>query len=136
MQLARWMPPVGLGVLAAAGTVYTGVLDPNSSDPFPLCPLKAATGWDCPACGCLRAVHSLAHLDVAGAMDHNLLFVLALPLIVGAYLLWLGKSLGWKVPTVTVPRRVFPALVALALAFAVVRNLPIPGHEFLGSGVG
>ena len=76
------------------------------------------------------------HLDVAGALDHNLLFVLALPLIVGAYVLWLGRSLGWKVPRVTVPRHLFPALVALALAFAVVRNLPIPGHDFLGSGLG
>jgi Protein of unknown function (DUF2752) len=136
MALARWIPPVGVGVLAAVGTAYTGIADPNSSDAFPLCPLKAATGWDCPACGCLRAVHSLCRLDIAGAMDHNLLFVLALPFIVGAYALWLGRSLGWRLPTVSLPRQLFPALVALAMAFAVVRNLPIPGHDFLGSGIG
>jgi hypothetical protein len=122
-------------VLLAGATAYTGIADPNTSDAFPLCPLKAATGWDCPACGSLRAVHALCRADVAGAMDHNLLFVLAVPVLVLGYGVWLARSLGWRVPTITVPHRVYPALIALALAFAVVRNLPIPGHAFLGSSL-
>ena len=136
MAIPRWAPPIATGVLVAAATAYTGIRDPNSSDAFPLCPLKSATGWDCPACGSLRAVHSLCRFDLAGAVDHNVLFVAAVPFLLVGYALWLAKSVGWEVPRITLPRRLFPALVVLALAFAVVRNLPIPGHAFLGSGLG
>jgi hypothetical protein len=135
VTLPRWIAPVGVGVVVAAGTAYTGLADPNSSDPFPLCPLKAGTGWDCPACGALRAVHALCRLDVAAAVDHNLLFVLAVPFLVAGYAVWLGRSLGWPLPRVSLPRGLYPALVALAIAFAVVRNLPIPGQAFLGSDI-
>ena len=135
MTLARWIPPVGVGLVVAAGTAYTGLADPNRSDPFPLCPLKAGTGWDCPACGALRSVHALCRLDLAAAADHNLLFVLAVPFLVLGYALWLGRTLGWQLPRVSLPRGLYPALVVLALAFAVVRNLPIPGQAFLGSDI-
>jgi hypothetical protein len=33
------------------------------------------------------------------------------------------------------PRGLYPALVVRARAFAVVRNLPIPGQAFLGSDI-
>src|SRR4051794_25353826 len=136
MRIAPWVPPVAVGLGLAAATAYTGTADPNTSDAFPLCPLKAVTGWDCPACGSLRAVHSLCRLDLAGAMDHNVLFVLLVPFLALGYAAWLARSLGWRVPTIEVPRFVFPAIMLLAVAFAVIRNLPIPGHAFLGSSLG
>ncbi len=71
---------VGLGALA--GTAYTAILNPNTSHAFPLCPLKYFTGYDCPLCGALRAVHSLTHGDVIGAADHNVMFVAATPFLV------------------------------------------------------
>jgi hypothetical protein len=135
VKRTRWIPPVATGVAVVAATIYTGVADPNTSNAFPLCPLKAATDLDCPACGSLRAVHSLCRLDLAGAIDHNLLFVAAVPFILAAYAIWLGKSLGLRVPQVTLPRNIGPVLIFLAITFAVVRNLPIPGHSFLGSGI-
>jgi hypothetical protein len=133
---ARWIPPVGAGALLAGATAYTGLLDPTTSDAFPLCPLKAGTGLDCPACGALRAVHALVHLDLAAAADHNLLLVVALPFLALGYVWWLGRSLGWRLPRVSIPRGLFPALVMAAMAFAVVRNLPIPGHGLLDSDIG
>src|SRR4051812_29416286 len=133
MRIAPWVPPVAVGLGLAAATAYTGIADPNTSDAFPLCPLKAVTGLDCPACGSLRAVHSLCHLDIAGAADHNLLFVVLAPFLVAAWAIWMGKSLGLRVPQVTLPKHLGQVLIFVAIAFAVIRNLPIPGHAFLDS---
>jgi hypothetical protein len=131
----RWLPPAAAGVAVAAATTYTGVLDPNTSHAFPLCPLKAVSGLDCPACGSLRAVHSLCHLDIAGAADHNLLFVIAAPFLVAAWAYWMGTSLGLRMPQVTLPKHLGQVLIFVAIAFAVIRNLPIPGHAFLDSSI-
>ena len=35
---------------------------------YPTCPFLAITGWYCPGCGSLRAVHDLLHGDLAGAV--------------------------------------------------------------------
>ncbi len=64
----------GLGACA-----YIATVDPNHSSAYPQCPTKLLTGLDCPLCGATRAVHSLLQGDLVGAMDHNLLFVLLLP---------------------------------------------------------
>ena len=75
-----WSGPVVVGALAVAGTALLAAVDPSARD-VPLCPLKAITGLDCPFCGSLRAVHALAHLDLATALDHNVLFTLSVPFL-------------------------------------------------------
>jgi Protein of unknown function (DUF2752) len=50
--------PVGLsGVIAAAVLLFA--FDPAATWWFPSCPSHALTGWLCPFCGSLRAVHAL-----------------------------------------------------------------------------
>ena len=107
--------------------------DPNTSHAFPLCPLKAVTGIDCPMCGGLRAVHSLTHFDPIGAADHNVAVVLLLPFAAYWYVAWLAKSLGRPLPELRVSRQVWAVAMAALVVFGVVRNLPIPGHDFLNS---
>lgn len=124
--------PVTVGALALVGTAVLAVGNPNTTH-VPLCPLKAATGIDCPLCGSLRAVHSLTELDLGGALDHNLLFTVAAPLLVAGWVVWLLRSLGRPV----LPGRRLPAITptvvaVVALAFAVLRNIPALG--WLGSG--
>jgi hypothetical protein len=114
-----------LGAGVAAATV-TAVADPNKGH-FPLCPLKAVTGLDCPACGSLRAFHSLAHGQLHQALDHNVLFVLGFPLLVYGWLV-MGGVLPRPRP---MPRPLVWAGVALLAVFMVVRNLP---GSWLGSG--
>ncbi len=128
-----WIIPTVVGVGVAAATAYTAVLDPSTDQAFPLCPLKYVTGADCPACGGLRAVHALSRGDVVGAADHHVLLVMAVPFLLVGYGLWLAHTLGAKVPRVRLSGRAIGALVALLLVFAVARNLPIPGHDFLNS---
>src|SRR5436305_14533126 len=114
---------LGAGVAAAA---VDTVVDPGKGH-LPLCPLKALTGLDCPACGSRRAFHSLAHGQLHQALDHNVLFVLGFPLLVYGWLV-----VGGVVPRPRpMPRPLVWAGVALLAVFVVVRNLP---GSWLGSG--
>lgn len=130
---AAWVGPVAAAGAVGAATLYTAIVDPNTSGAFPQCITKVFTGLDCPMCGGLRAVHSLAHGDLIGAIDHNLLAVILLPAVVAAWGWWLARSLGAEPPSVRWPRWAPWAGIALALAFAVVRNTALPGMEWLDS---
>lgn len=130
------------GVLAATG--YVALVDPDHPGHYPLCPFKAITGWDCPGCGGLRAVHDLAHGNLAAAVDQNALVVLlVLPIAVVMWLRWMWRAwTGNPRPAPRVPAsragrlwtRWSPyAGLVLMVVFTVVRNLPF-GH-YLHSGL-
>ncbi|MCU1500011.1 MAG: hypothetical protein JWM47_3964 [Acidimicrobiales bacterium] len=124
--------PITVGMAAVAGTIALAIGNPNTTH-VPLCPLKAATGIDCPFCGSLRAVHSLTRMDLAGALSHNLLFTLAAPALVVVWAVWLLRSLGHRVlPRWQLPAATGTVVVVVAVAFAVLRNLP--ALAWLGSG--
>jgi len=127
--LQRWplrglVPP---GLVAAAAVVVlavVGTVDPNVPGRYPTCPFLAMTGHWCPGCGSLRALHALAHGDLATAVSRNVLLVAALPLLGWLWLRWTGRA--WR----GAARRslAHPALVwltlALVLGFWLLRNLP------------
>ena len=73
---------------------------------------------------------------MAGAIDHNLLFVLAVPFLLLGYALWLGRSLGWRLPRVAVPAGPLPALVVLAWPSPWCATCPSRATGFLGSDIG
>src|SRR5271165_4411658 len=66
----------------AAGIVLLEVFDPTTSGVFPPCPLRYFTGWYCPGCGSLRAMHQLLHGNLRAAWALNPLTVLLLPFLV------------------------------------------------------
>lgn len=122
-----------LAGLGAAGA-YLWALDPASDGVWPPCPSRMLLGIDCPGCGGLRGTHDLLHGDVLSALDHNVL----LPATLAVLAVMLGM---WMLPLVGRPaRRLHPpqwALVAAGVvvaAFTVLRNLPVPALEALGSG--
>lgn len=84
---------------------------------MPLCPLHAATGLWCPLCGTLRAVDSVVHGDLVGALHFNALILVLAPLTA---FWWFGMRRSAR----AMPRAVSVAVVVLAVVFAVVRNLP------------
>ena len=121
--------------LASAGvvgglTLALHVRDPHTQGSWGFCPFKALTGWDCPGCGGLRAVNDLTHLDVGAAASSNLLFVVAIPLVVAAWLAWTRRAWRGGGRLARAPRHPLLwghlALVVLA-AFTLVRNLPVGG---------
>lgn len=127
-----WRAPVTAGLVALAGTAVVGIGNPNTTH-VPLCPLKAVTGLDCPLCGGLRAVHSLTRADLVGALGHNLIFTLSVPVLVVGYVIWLLRSFGQPVaPRLRLPSWTNLALLAVALVFAVVRN--VGAFAWLASG--
>ena len=130
-----WFAPVSVAGLVGAATIYTAIVNPNTSSAFPQCITKQFTGLDCPMCGGLRAVHSLTHGDLVGAIDHNVLAVVLLPLMVGAWGWWMARSLGVNVPTFRFPNWAPWAAIAFMMVFAVVRNTALPGVAWLDSGV-
>lgn len=127
---AAWHRPVALAAAAAAGTALLAVGNPDTTH-VPLCPLKAITGLDCPFCGSLRAVHSLARLRVGEALDHNVIVTLAVPFVVVGWLLWLRGTIAGRPAPAPVPRWATTAAVGLLVAFGIARNLP--AFAWLGS---
>jgi hypothetical protein len=122
--------------LAAAGCAAVGVVavvDPSRTTLAPPCPLRALTGLDCPLCGATRATHALIHGDFATALDFNALYVLALPVVGLLVLLWLVRA---RIPE-ALQRASSPwVMLAVAVAFMAVRNLPFEPFAVLGSAVG
>ena len=122
-----WHRPLLAGsfAAAAAGAAVLFFFDPARWAIYPVCPWHALTGWDCPGCGTLRALHQLTHGNLAAAWRLNPLAVALLP--AG---LWLGlRELAWqaggrKWPGL-VTRPFFGwALLAILAVFSIVRNLP------------
>jgi hypothetical protein len=133
----RLLAPVGtaLGVIVATG--YIRVVDPNEPGHYPMCPTLALFGIDCPGCGGLRATHALANGDVAGALDHNALFVVLVPALVALWGMWVYRAWTGVTPALTPRRetvaRIAPMIVLLVvMVFAIVRNF-VP---YLASGAG
>lgn len=122
----RWAPLL-TGAVALSGTAVLAVRSPHAPGSYGVCPLLAVAGVWCPLCGGLRAVHELVHLDLAAAWGMNPLAVLALPLLVAAWLLWLVRPRTGRAArlrrAVLSERGAWVTLAVLAV-FGLARNLP------------
>lgn len=132
-HLPPWALPVAVGVTAVAGCLAVRALNPVVESNPPACPFKIMTGLDCPGCGATRATNALLHGNLGAAPDHNLLFVVLLPVILFAYAVWALRSFGVAVPQLPRLRRWAPALVVLTLAFWGLRLLPWQPFTWLAS---
>ncbi len=108
----RWVFGLG-GVLALLAVFY--FFDPVATRFFPRCLLHVTTGLHCPGCGSSRALHQLAHGNVAAAFGLNALAVAALPAL--ALAAWRGGTTRWK------PIWIWMVLFVVVL-YGVLRNIP------------
>jgi hypothetical protein len=125
--LRAWLPPgpvrtaCGLGV----ATAYVAVADPSRRSVVPPCAFHALTGWWCPGCGMTRATHHLLHGDIVGALRYNALLPFVLTLIALAWFDWYARTVGTRrVLAGRVPAWAPSVAIVVAVAFAVVRNMP------------
>ncbi len=71
--------PLAVAALVVVGTAYVAAVDPNEAGHYPTCPFLYLTGYACPGCGTLRAVHDLATGHPVDALQRNPLAVAAAP---------------------------------------------------------
>ena len=129
--------PLLIGALAAGAAALAMLLffDPATSGMFPPCPLLYLTGWYCPGCGSLRAMHQLLHGDLRAAWALNPLTVLLLPsLIYGAASYAYRELRGKYLPHVFLPAIWIRALCAVIILFGIARNLPFHPFNLLAPG--
>jgi hypothetical protein len=119
----------------AAAAVLASILGavalgrPGHSSLLPPCPFHALTGYFCPGCGSTRALYLLVHGHLAAALGENALAMLLLPLVVYELVAILTR----KFPALSArahPRLIW-GLLALVLAFTLLRNLPISPFSLL-----
>ncbi len=75
---ARW-PWVVVSLVAGAGILVLFLFNPAESGFYPFCMFHRLTGFQCPGCGGLRAMHQLLHGHLSAAFQLNPLLVLAIP---------------------------------------------------------
>lgn len=127
------LAPLVAGAALVAGCAVVGIVDPSRGPT--ICPFKLATGLDCPGCGGTRAAHDLVRGDLVGALDHNVLAVIAIPLILWGLFTWLTSALGGpKLRTFTPSTRWTVVAVVVLVVFWVVRNLSFAPSQWLYSG--
>ena len=121
---------LGAPLLVAASTTAACVAiwigDPTTPHgPLPVCPTKALLGIDCPGCGSLRMLYSLMHGNVIAAARFNALALVAVVLLVWAYLGWTyGRVTGRRIRSWQHWRWAPMVTLGLVLAWFVVRNIP------------
>ncbi len=129
-RAASWLATTPAGPLlvaggAACGCAVLAVADPtNPGGPIPVCPTKALLGVTCPVCGTTRMLYSLSHFDLTGAIRYNAVALVAVVMLAWLWVVWLGRTVGKRLPTWTTWRWLTHVIVGVLVAWTVIRLLP------------
>lgn len=116
----------GLLIIIIVLAILFFVLDPSKNPIFPRCMFNSLTGYYCPGCGSQRAVHSLLHLDIAGVIHYNFLFLPAVLLIIYHYLHpLLNQIFKWKLPNIFYLKNTPWIILGVVIVFWILRNVPV-----------
>ena len=116
--------PVATVAAAAGALMVVATVDPHEPGHYPACPFHAVTGLSCPGCGSLRAIHTLIHGDLLGAIARNALTVAAAPLLVWLWVRWARRCWTGGPRRQPAPAIALWGLLAVVLTFWAARNLP------------
>ena len=121
---------VAFGLVALGWILHR--FNPTEHQFYPACMFHALSGLNCPGCGSLRAMHHLTHGEFAAAFHCHPLLTVALPL---TFLAALRRVIHWRNQPPPVALFTRPAVVwtllAVLVAFSVLRNLPFPACAWL-----
>lgn len=121
-----------LSMAAVGGVLWLS--PPGSGVPYPPCPTYAWLGMYCPGCGSTRALSALLHGHLAAAWSYNPALVVAGAPVIA----WLAGSAlvaavrdRWPTPRRAVPSVAGWTILALLLAYSVLRNMPGKSFDWL-----
>jgi hypothetical protein len=115
--------PLAVGALTAVAVSYVALVDPNRPGHYPGCPFRALTGYYCPGCGGLRAVHEMTHGHLQAALSSNLVVVLAVPVVLVLWASWTRDRLLHRTTRLRAPSWLLSVIGIGLIAFWVLRNL-------------
>jgi len=122
-------------LVGATALVALRLFDPATAGVFPPCPLRELTGWYCPGCGSLRALHQLLHANFRAAFAFNPLAVISLPFLAYGGASYTSFQIrGRYLPKCFVPAFWIWTLFAAILIFGIARNLPMRPFNLLAPG--
>ena len=124
----RLTGPLLVAGLAGLGVGYLALVDPHTPGHYPGCPILFLTGYWCPGCGGLRALHDLSHGQVSSAVSANLVVVALVPIAVTLWARWVVTRVT-AAPAQTrteqgATRWWLWSLLVVVLLFWGLRNLP------------
>ncbi len=121
--------------LGGAAIAALDFFDPATSGLFPPCPLRYLTGWYCPGCGSLRALHQLLHGNFLAAWELNPLAIVLLPFLTYGVASYVSFEIrGQYLPRLFLPALWIRALCGLIILFGIARNIPVHPFELLAPG--
>jgi hypothetical protein len=116
------------GAVLAATVLGSGAVlfffNPSTHGFYPVCLFHKLTGLNCPGCGGTRAAYQLLHGHLLLALRDNALFILALVVLMVRGVWFAARKIRHQPATLAVPPKALWALLMIAIAFSVLRNLP------------
>lgn len=100
-------------------------VNPFTSAFAPKCIFRLLTGYDCPACGIQRAIHTLINGDLVTALRYNYFLLISIPYFIAIAITTFWKAdlivkMGYYVQHPKVVR----AILVLIIIWWIVRNIP------------
>ena len=116
----------GLLIVLTGLAVLFFILDPAKNAIFPKCAFHSLTGYYCPGCGSQRAIHSLLHLNIAGVIGNNFLFLPAVLMIIYHYIHPLANhKFNWRLPNILYFKSTPWIIFAIIILFWILRNIQV-----------
>jgi hypothetical protein len=115
-----------LAVAAVAAGIAAAVFffNPRTHGFYPICQFHRLTGLNCPGCGMTRSLYALLHGDWGTALRDNALLLCGLAALALRGGWWGAKQCRGRAAGDFFPAQWLWPLLAVALVFTVLRNLP------------
>jgi hypothetical protein len=136
IQNRTWLKaPILAGLFVCLSSIFVlYTFDPATSGRFPPCPFLVLTGYYCPGCGTLRALHQLLKGNFAQAFAMNPLILVCLPFLLSPGGSWVAQCLSRRPPARILPAIYIRLLAVAVVLFGVLRNLPMYPFALLAPG--
>ena len=116
---------ITIGVIAVIVLLFLALVDPATTIFAPKCMFKYLTGYDCPACGIQRAIHTLLNADVVTALRYNYFLLISIPYFLAVAITTFCKSeIVSKMSYYVQHPKVVKVVLALIILWWIMRNIP------------